>query len=236
MEQQAAKREVSVDEAMSIALLFQKNGQLTEAEDVYCKILSVEPDHPDALHFAGVLAHQLGRSGEAIELIERSLELVPDRADCYSNLGIIFKAQGRVDDAAAAYTRAIALDPSHPNAHSNLGVLLRAQGKLAEAEAAYRKAIELDPEHIDAYHNLGVLLGEPAADAGGRRLLLQGDHAEPAAFVGATAAGAGALHARTAGKGRGDLHELGRRGAGQPDSAAHAGGVFRRGRAGPGIG
>jgi predicted TPR repeat methyltransferase len=157
-EQTESTREVSLEEAIAIAVLFQKNGQLAEAEDVYCKILSVEPDHPDALHFAGILAHQQGRSDEGIELIERSLHLLPDRADCYSNLGIIFKAQGRVDDAVAAYSRALELDPNHPNAHSNLGVLLRAQGKLAEAEAAYRKAIELDPEHIDAYHNLGVLL------------------------------------------------------------------------------
>ncbi|MGH9370488.1 MAG: tetratricopeptide repeat protein [Vicinamibacterales bacterium] len=154
----ATQREVSFEEAMAIAILFQKNGQLAEAEDVYCKILAIEPDHPDALHFAGVLAHQQGRSDEAIDLIERSLELVPDRADCYSNLGIIFKAQGRLDDAVAAYQRAIVINPAHPNAHSNLGVLLRAQGRLVEAEEAYRTAIRLDPEHIDAYHNLGVLL------------------------------------------------------------------------------
>jgi predicted TPR repeat methyltransferase len=159
MEPEAPKeREVTLEEAMSMALLFQKNGQLAEAENLYIKILSVAPDHPDALHFAGILAHQLGRSNEGIDLIERSLELYPDRADCYSNLGIIFKTLGRVDEAAAAYSRAIALDPHHPNAHSNLGVLLRAQGKVEESEAAYRKAIALDPGHIDAWHNLGVLL------------------------------------------------------------------------------
>jgi predicted TPR repeat methyltransferase len=151
-------KEVSLEEALSIGLLFQRNGQLQDAETVYIKILSVEPDHPDVLHYAGILAHQLGRSDEGAELIERSLQLVPDRADCFSNLGIIFKAQGRFDDAVVAYERALALDPRHPNAHSNLGVLLRAQGKLGEAEAAYRKAIELNPEHIDAHHNLGLLL------------------------------------------------------------------------------
>ena len=57
---------------------------------------SVEPDHPDALHFSGVLAHQQGRSDEGIALIERSLALDPEQADCYSNLGIIYKANGRL--------------------------------------------------------------------------------------------------------------------------------------------
>ncbi len=151
-------REVSLDEAMAIAILFQKNGQLTDAEAVYRQVLALVPDHADALHFAGVLAHQQGRSDEGAALVRQSLAIAPDRADAYNNLGIIFKGSGRVDEAIEAYRRAIRIDPAHANAHSNLGVLLRAQGQVVDAEAAYREAIRLEPEHIDAYHNLGVLL------------------------------------------------------------------------------
>ena len=118
----------------------------------------MDPRHPDALHFAGVLAHQAGRHDEAIALIERSLAVVPDRADCYSNLGIVFQSAGRFDEAIDAYRRAIALEPGHANAHNNLGVLLRATGNPAGAEAEYRVAIAIDPGHIDAYTNLGILL------------------------------------------------------------------------------
>jgi len=116
------------------------------------------PDHADALHFSGVLAHQQGQTDDAVALIERSLELAPERADWQSNLGIVLQDRLRLDEAATAYRRAIALDPNHANAHSNLGVVLRAQGEVDEAEAAYRAAIRIDPEHLDAYHNLGVLL------------------------------------------------------------------------------
>jgi len=151
-------REVTLEEALGIAILFQKHGQLADAESLYRQILSAVPDHPDVLHFAGVLAHQQGRSDEGVSLIEQSLAIDPEQADCYSNLGIIFKARGRLDDAIAAYERAIAINPAHANAHSNLGVLFKAIGKPAEAEAAYRSAIRLEPDHIDAHHNLGVLL------------------------------------------------------------------------------
>jgi predicted TPR repeat methyltransferase len=151
-------RELTLEEAVSIAILLQKNEQLAEAEEVYRRIFDTAPNHPDALHYAGVLAHQQGRSDDAVALIEKSLALVPDRADCYSNLGIIFQAQGKLDDAIVAYRRAISLNPDHANAYSNLGVLLRATGKPVEAEAAYRTAIRLNPDHIDAYTNLGVLL------------------------------------------------------------------------------
>lgn len=151
-------RELTVEEVLEIAIRLQQDDRLAEADAVYGQILAAAPDHPRALHYAGVLAHQLGRSGDGIALMEKSLAAVPDRADWYNNLGIVLQECGRLDDAIGAYHRAIALDPGHANAHSNLGVLLRATGRPVEAEAAYRTAIRLNPEHIDAHNNLGVLL------------------------------------------------------------------------------
>jgi predicted TPR repeat methyltransferase len=151
-------RAVTLEEAVSIAIRFQQNEQWSAAEDIYRQVLEVAPDYPAAVHFAGVLAHQRGKSAEAEALIERSLTLESDRADWHSNLGIVLRDRLKLDEAAAAFRDAIAIDPTHANALSNLGVVLRAQGKLAESEAAYRAAIEVDPEHSDAYANLGILL------------------------------------------------------------------------------
>lgn len=152
------EHDVTVGEAMQMALAFQQRGQLADAEQVYQRVLEVAPDHPDIVHFYGVLLHQLGRSEEGIAAIERSLTLEPDRAECYNNLGIILRALERYEEAVAAYMTATELDPKHANAYNNLGVLRRFTGKPAEAEAAYRQAIELKPTYAEAYHNLGVLL------------------------------------------------------------------------------
>ncbi len=151
-------RELTLEQAIELAILLQKNDQLAEAQEFYRRALALAPDHPRALHYAGVLAHQQGRRDDAVALVERSVVLVPDQADWQSNLGIILQADGRLDDAIAAYRRAIALDPGHANAYSNLGVLLRATGRPSDAEAAYRTAIQLNAEHVDAYTNLGILL------------------------------------------------------------------------------
>ncbi len=151
-------RELTLDEAVSVAILLQKNKQFLEAEKIYRHVFEMAPDHPRGLHYAGVLAHQQGRNKEALELIQRSVAFMPDQADWYSNLGIVFQSEQRLDRAVDSYRRAIAIDPSHANAHNNLGVLLRATGQPIEAEAAYREAIRLNPEHIDAYTNLGNLL------------------------------------------------------------------------------
>jgi predicted TPR repeat methyltransferase len=159
MEQsEAPTRELTLEEAVTLAILLQRNGQLVEAQELYRRVLDMAPHHAQALHYAGVLAHQQGRTDAAVALVERSLALLPDQADWYSNLGIIFQSDGKLEAAIGAYRHAIALDPSHANAYSNLGVLLRATGKPTEAEAAYRAAIQLNPGHIDAYTNLGILL------------------------------------------------------------------------------
>jgi predicted TPR repeat methyltransferase len=158
VEPEAQSRDLTLDEAIAIAILLQKSEQLAQAEALYRWIFDTAPDHPEALHFAGVLAQQRGRSDEAVTLMERSLALEPGRADWHSNLGIAYQAQARVDEAIAAFSRAIELDPEHANAHSNLGVLLRATEKPVEAEQAYRAAIRVAPDHIDAHTNLGVLL------------------------------------------------------------------------------
>ena len=72
-------RELTLEEAISFAILLQKNEQLAEAHELFRRVLEAAPDHPRALHYAGVLAHQQGRNDEALALIERSLALVPDR-------------------------------------------------------------------------------------------------------------------------------------------------------------
>jgi len=176
-------RELTLEEAVSFAILLQKNEQFVEAQEVYRRVLETAPDHPRALHYAGVLAHQQGRNGEALALIERSLALVPDQADWYSNLGVVLQSDARLERAIDSYQRAIAIDPSHANAHNNLGVLLRATGQPVEAEAAYRTAIRLNPEHIDAYTNLGILLNglkrtEEAAACYCRVITLRPKHRE----------------------------------------------------------
>jgi predicted TPR repeat methyltransferase len=149
---------LSVDDALALAIDVHRSGNLAAAEMLYRRILDVVPEQPDALHFLGVLRHQLGHDNEAIALIRRSLEQVTDKADWYNNYGNILLESGRPEDAAEVYRTAIALAPDHADAWNNLGVLLRAIGRLNESESAYNQAIALDPGHIDAHNNMGNLL------------------------------------------------------------------------------
>src|SRR6476620_5250779 len=64
-------RELTVEEELELAILLQKNEQLAEAHELYRRVMEVAPNHPRALHYAGVLAHQQRRRNAAVALIER---------------------------------------------------------------------------------------------------------------------------------------------------------------------
>jgi Flp pilus assembly protein TadD len=142
------------------ALMHHQAGRLAQAEQLYRKVLSQQPQHVDALHNLALLAHQLGRNDAAIELIQRAIALKPTAAEFYCNLGDALGDAGRSNEAVAAYRQAIALRPNHAETYVNLGIILRAAGQLDEAIAAYRQAISLKVNFAEAYTNLGNALRE----------------------------------------------------------------------------
>lgn len=154
--------EMSLADGLIYAAKLHREGQLDAAEMIYRRVLNVVPDHPDALHFLGVLTHQRGDSDSAIELIRRAITIDPSLPDRYVNLGNVLAERGELDEAATCYRQAIAnthaTAPALANAWNNLGAVLRNQGRYEAAAAAFEKAIEAAPEHADAYNNYGNLL------------------------------------------------------------------------------
>jgi protein O-GlcNAc transferase len=130
-------------------------GQLKPAEDLYRQVLGIQPDHADALHLLGVIAHQKGEHGQAIELIDRAIALQPSAA-MYGNLAQAVKARGDLEGAIRLFRHALSLDPQHADTYNNLGVALSDQSKFPEAMECFIQAISLRPDYSSAYCNLGV--------------------------------------------------------------------------------
>lgn len=153
-----AEMQMDLPDALALAVHLHKERQFAEAGVLYESVLDAAPEHPDALHFLGVLNHELGRSDEGIELIERALAIVPDHVDMHNNLGNVLSECGRLEAAEAAYRRAIALQPDHVDGHNNLGIVLKEMGRLGEAMEIYHHALELVPEKVETLHNLANVL------------------------------------------------------------------------------
>jgi predicted TPR repeat methyltransferase len=156
---------VTVEQAVDLAVKIHRGGVRTrsmdamrEARVLYERILQAVPEHPDALHFYGVLLHQTGETERGAERIGRALELRPNYVDAWNNLGNLRKEQGQPAAAREAYERAIALQPDHADAHSNLGAVRAALGEVQAAVLHYEEALRCDPDHVGAHHNLGNAL------------------------------------------------------------------------------
>lgn len=145
-------------EVLAQALGLHQTGRLSEAESLYRQILAREPNHADATHLLGVLAHQKGQHEAALELIGRAIALNNKAPQFHANRGQVLRTLGRFAEAEASYRQALALKPDYLDAQMSLGVLAQAQGRPEQAAEAYRRALALKPDLAEAHNNLGNAL------------------------------------------------------------------------------
>jgi predicted O-linked N-acetylglucosamine transferase (SPINDLY family) len=150
----------SLSEALRIALTHQRAGRLDLAQEVYRRILAVEPDQADALNNLGTLLRLQGELRAAELCYRRALQARPDFAEAYNNLANVLQTLGELDAATAAYRQALALRPDYPEALNNLAVVLRLRGELDEALACCRHAVALRPALAEAHSTQGDVLRE----------------------------------------------------------------------------
>jgi Flp pilus assembly protein TadD len=145
--------QVTIEQALQIALSHEQAGRPAETEAILRHILATSPGHIDALNRLSVLVIRLGR-GDAPAICAALAQLRPDDADVQNRLGTALASQGHLAPAAQAFSRAADLRPSEAAFHSNLGAMRQGLGDLSRAETALSTAITLDPHHGDAHVNL----------------------------------------------------------------------------------
>ena len=153
-------QQMSIQQALDLAVQHHQAARLTEAEAIYRKVLEAEPGNAVANHLLGIVAHQTGHHEAAIELISKALVSNPGYAEAHNNLANVLKHTGRQDEAERGYRRALELQPDYAEAHNNLGTVLETGGRREEAKRCYLCALELMPDYADAHTNLGLVLAE----------------------------------------------------------------------------
>ncbi len=142
--------------AIEQAVRLHSAGDLAGAEKIYRQILATNPNHPDALHLLGVIAHQVGRHADAADLISSAIRLNSRNPDYHINLGEALAALNRLDEAIVEYRAAIQLNSREVIAWSNLAAAYLAQENLDEAIVAARTALSIKPDDAGALANLGI--------------------------------------------------------------------------------
>lgn len=131
-------------------------GRVNDAQACCQRALAIEPDHPDSLHLAGLLALNAGEDMQAVDWLTRAIGHTPT-AEYLSSLAIALHRQGRIEDASKAFDTALQLRPDGLQGWKNLAGILFAYQRMDGALFAYRQVLDLDPRDWEAACRTGYL-------------------------------------------------------------------------------
>lgn len=140
------------------AQLLREAGRPADAFHVLENGLVVQPNQPELLYEAALMAEKIGR----VEVLERYLRLLiqlnPGHAHAHNALGYSLADRGeRLDEAQQLIDQALQLQPDDPFILDSKGWLLYRRGDSAGAIAVLKKAYGLRPDPEIAAH-LGEVL------------------------------------------------------------------------------
>ena len=140
------------------AFAWHRQGAFAQAQVLYEEVLSIEPNHVDALHLSGVLAAQTNNPRKAAELIGKAIAIKPDNAEYHCNYGLVLLELKELEGAATSFDKAISLKPDYKEACINRGNVLLELKRYDEAVECFDNAIAIKPDFAEAYFNRGNTL------------------------------------------------------------------------------
>ncbi len=147
-----------IQQLLSLAIQHHQKNEFDKAQELYRQILTIHPNHPDALHLLGVVFHQSNNISEAENLIRQAVSINSANELYLFNLGMVLRKQKKNEEAVIIYQKALEIKPEYAEAWYSMGNAFRDLGKIAEAISAYRQAVRVNPKYADAYINLGIAL------------------------------------------------------------------------------
>ena len=126
---------------------------MNEAKKLYLELLELAPEHPDVLHYLGLIDFQQGNLDEAERLFKKSIHLNKNPIHL-SNYALFAQHQKDYKKSIQLLKNAIELKPDYSSAWFNLGCIYSQLADFESAEEAYLSAIKIDKANIKALFNL----------------------------------------------------------------------------------
>lgn len=155
---QPTPQSLNIPQALAQALKLHEQGHLGEAERLYAAILTVRPDHFDALQMMGLVKLAAGQPAEALRLVSAAMGARKPSPQILLNHGLILDALKRHEEAVASFDQALKLKSKYAEAHNNRGATLVTLGREEEGLESCRKAIAVKPDYVEAHYNIGTAL------------------------------------------------------------------------------
>ncbi len=126
-------KDLIIKDILNQAIKHQIKKNFKSAQNLYLKILKINPNHLDACNNLGMLFHKNGDYQKAIKLFQKILKTQPNYLNAYKNLAIIFKKLGNYQKAIFCYAEGIKIDPNNLSLIYPLSHLLK-NVKITRAE------------------------------------------------------------------------------------------------------
>ena len=151
------KKNLTTKETFDLAVQNHKKNNFQFAENLYKKVLKINPNHFESVFLLGSLYAQSNNFDRAKQLLYKAIQINPNFADAHNNLANVLKELKEPKKAIACYEKAIKINPNFADAHYNLGNALKLLDEYKKAKSCYEKAIQINPNFADAYNNLGTV-------------------------------------------------------------------------------
>jgi protein O-GlcNAc transferase len=174
---------LNVPQALAQAIALHRQGRLAEAEPQYAAILSVRPDHFEALHMLGLIKMSQGQHADALRFIASAMRAKTPSPQILLNHGVVLNALNRYQEALESFDQAIKLKSKFAEAYNNRGAVLTTLGRDEEALESYRRALAVTPNNAETLSNRGNALMrlnrfDEALASFDRALMVRPDYAE----------------------------------------------------------
>ena len=148
----------SISETLNLAFKNHKENNFRIAENLYLKILKVNPNHFDAVFLLGSLWFQTKNFTDSIRMLTDAIKMQPKNINPYQNLGAALVEIGQSEKAIDVLNRALEIKPKHAGILYNLGNAYKHFGDFKKAATCYESTLKIEPKNTKAYNNLGNVL------------------------------------------------------------------------------
>jgi len=153
-------------ELLRKAMQLHEQGELAAAAHSYEQVLAAEPEQPQALRLAGILAREAGDLARSTELLSRAAASDSKSAAPLAELALTRLAAGELEQAEAELRHALEREPMHLRALANLGAVLLYRGHIHGAIEVQRELLERAPDDPEILCNLAQCLLEAGEGEG----------------------------------------------------------------------
>lgn len=124
---------------------FEQAGDRNEAEEIYRRILTADPDHVEACRLMGGIASYHEEYEDAKVFLQRALKLAPDYLRAMVDLANVHRQLEEFEPAFALAQQLVALAPDNSEAYMVYASVAGVAGHHVEAIEAYENALAINP-------------------------------------------------------------------------------------------